>query len=65
MNLKTITLACAICAILELCIRIVWQLINSNVIEYNPSISILGTIVSVLLWISMGSFFYIVYKNQK
>ena len=65
MNLKTITFACAVCAILQFCMVAIWTLTNLGYLEYNESFSILGNIIGLLLNISFACFFFVVFKNQK
>lgn len=65
MNLKTITLACAICTILQFCMVLNWTFTSLGYIKYNESLHIVGDIILMLLYISLACFFFTIYKNQK
>ena len=65
MNLKTITLACAICAILQFCMVIIWTLCSMGYMEHSQPLYLAGNIVLMLLYLSIGCFFFTIFKNQK
>ncbi len=65
MNLKTITLACAICAILEFCVVLMWTLSSLHYIEYTEALYRVSNIIHMLFHISLACFFFTIYKNQK
>ena len=65
MKLKTITLLGMIAAILSACMTFFFILINSGVVEYSPSISIISNLISIFSSATIALFFYTLYKNQK
>ena len=65
MKLKTITLLGMIAAILSACMTFFFILINSGVVEYYPSISIISNLISIFSSATIALFFYTLYKNQK
>ena len=65
MKLKTITLLGMIAAILSACMTFFFILINSGVVEYSPSISIISNLISIFSSTTIALFFYTLYKNQK
>ena len=65
MKLKTITLLGMIAAILSACMTFFFILINSGVVEYSPSISIISNLISIFFSATIALFFYTLYKNQK
>lgn len=65
MKLKTITLLGMIAAILSVCMTFFFILINSGVVEYSPSISIISNFISIFSSATIALFFYTLYKNQK
>lgn len=65
MKLKTITLLGMIAAILSVCMTFFFILINSGVVEYSPSISIISNLISIFSSATIALFFYTLYKNQK
>ena len=65
MKLKTITLLGMIAAILSACMTFFFILINSGVVEYSPSISIISNFISIFSSATIALFFYTLYKNQK
>lgn len=65
MKLKTATLWGMIGAIISICITLFYLLINADVIEWHPAISIATNILSIVSSATLALFFYILYKNQK
>jgi hypothetical protein len=65
MKLKTATLWGMIGAIISIFITLFYLLINADVIEWHPAISIAINILSIVSSATLALFFYILYKNQK
>ena len=59
MKLKTITLLGMIAAILSVCMTFFFILINSGVVEYSPSISIISNLISIFSSATIALFFYL------
>ena len=65
MKIKTATLLGMIGAIVSICVTLFYLLLNSDVIEYAPAISIITNIISIFSSSTLVIFFYTLYKNQK
>ena len=65
MKLKTATLWGMIGAIISIFITLFYLLINADVIEWHPAISIATNILSIVSSATLALFFYILYKKKK
>ena len=52
-------------AIVSIFVTLFYLLLNSDVIEYTPAISIITNIISIFSSSTLVIFFYTLYKNQK
>ena len=65
MKLKTVTLWGMIGAIISICVSLFYLLLNADIIEYTPAISIVTNLISIFSSGTLVMFFYTLYKNQK
>lgn len=65
MKLKTIIMWCVIGAVANLCVSLMYFLLNLNIISYSLIISIIGGLVSMAFNGGIALFFYTLFKNQK
>ena len=65
MKLKTVTLLGMIASILSVCNSLLYLLVNSGIMEFSHTLSILANLVSIFSGASLALFFYTLYKNQK
>lgn len=65
MKLRTVTFWGMIGAIVSICQSLFYLLLNADIIEYTPAISIVSNLISIFSSGTLVMFFYTLYKNQK